>query len=334
MNRVLYRERASRPGSPRDLAARLVSSLSTRSTEPRLISEGLWLQPSSSLGAVARKLGVGHQSPRATLLQLGFQKPIVLIDSLASLDLARRVQRSALIALLDPAQDSEDRLPDATGVDAVIYAGPFTAPLGQAPTIEVVPEGIDVAYLLAARDPSTLVPADLLAVPGPVIGLVGPVTRQIDLELILTLARRHTYWSFVLVGDLEADVSGLRDQSNILIFGARPSGDLPGYLKGLNVAMLPLRPTCPMDVRTIATLQQYRAAGVPAVVSGLTPGLSYSAVSSADGPAGFERAIECLLSGDTPSHSPLNASELQDLDWTAVLDRIEAIIARALPTTA
>lgn len=328
-NRLLYVEHFTPPTSPRQI----IAAVRAHSSETRQIVESLWVQSMTPLDAAMGKLGGGSRTLPTALRQLQFRRPLVLIGSLAQLDEAMAITHAALIGLLDPGCDTEDRLPDAVGLNAVIYTGAFTAPIGETPPIDVVPDGVDVDQLAAAHKPGTVVPADLLAVPRPVIGLVGPITRQIDLELIDALAQRRPYWSVVIIGNLEVDVTVLRDRSNILIFGPRPYADVPGYLKGLNVAILPLRPTCPMDTRSITTIQQYRAAGVPTVVSGLTPGLSFSAIASASGPGEFEAAIDAALNADPASVQRLNESDLRKLDWSAALEQIESAIARLLPVS-
>jgi glycosyltransferase involved in cell wall biosynthesis len=322
-NRVLYVEQSRLPSTP----VQVIAAIRSRSFGVRKVAGQLWVQSASALDVAIRKMGGHTRLVPAALRQLGFREPVIVIGNLAWLEQARRLPHTAIVGLLDPSSDTEDRLPGALGLDAVIYAGPFTAPIGETPPITVVPDGVDVGHLATGRDSDTPAPPDLLAVPRPIVGLVGPVTRQIDLELIDALVQRHPSWSFVIIGDLEVDVNVLRDRSNILIFGPRPYANTPGYLKGLSAAILPLRPACPMDTRSITTLQRYRAAGVPTVVSGLTPGLSYSGVSAASGITEFEAALETALGATHRGDELLSQSELSKLDWPSALATMESIIA-------
>jgi glycosyltransferase involved in cell wall biosynthesis len=111
----------------------------------------------------------------------------------------------------------------------------------------------------------------LLAIAGPRIGFIGAISGyKQDFELLCEVADRHPEWSLVLIGEVgegdpRTDVSTLRQRPNVHLLGPRPYGDLPAYLKGMDVAVLPNR----INEYTAAMFPmkffEYLAAGRPVV---------------------------------------------------------------------
>ena len=70
------------------------------------------------------------------------------------------------------------------------------------------------------------------------------IKKQLDLELLYALARRHRPWSFVLVGpqkhhdDIGAFIRKLAGLPNVHFLGAKPVSELPSYTQHMDVCML------------------------------------------------------------------------------------------------
>lgn len=102
------------------------------------------------------------------------------------------------------------------------------------PRTVYAPSGVDARWF------EPVVPApDVENLPRPRIGFFGMLDHRIDLKLIQALARAHRDWSFVLIGSARADLSGLLAERNVHFLGSRPHVDLPRYLAGLDVFLLP-----------------------------------------------------------------------------------------------
>jgi glycosyltransferase involved in cell wall biosynthesis len=104
----------------------------------------------------------------------------------------------------------------------------------------VIPNGVDyAAYVRSWPEP-----ADLASIPHPRIGYVGVVKKQLDLELVYALARRHRSWSFVLVGPsrhhahIGAVLDRLADLPYVHFLGEKPVGALPSYTQHMDACML------------------------------------------------------------------------------------------------
>jgi glycosyltransferase involved in cell wall biosynthesis len=115
------------------------------------------------------------------------------------------------------------------------------------------------------------VPADLAAIPGPRLGYHGVLSDfKIDFPLLRDLLRRRPDWHLVLLGEEregQADpvVSELRSLPNAHFLGYRPYADLPDYLRGIDVGLLPVRANAYTRAMFPMKLYEYLAAGVPIV---------------------------------------------------------------------
>jgi glycosyltransferase involved in cell wall biosynthesis len=131
----------------------------------------------------------------------------------------------------------------------------------------------DGAHFARALDPALPLPADLAAIPAPRLGFVGAISAyKIDLTVLEELALAHPAWSFVLIGpvgegDPETDVTALAQLANVHLLGPRPYGDLPAYLKGFAVGLLPLRLNAYTQAMFPMKFFEYLAAGLPVVAT-------------------------------------------------------------------
>lgn len=101
------------------------------------------------------------------------------------------------------------------------------------------PSSIDKEHFLAARKQMSE-PADQASIAHPRFGFFGVIDERFDIELIDELARICPDWNIVLVGPVvKIDVNSLPRQSNIHYLGAKNYQELPAYLAGWDVAIMP-----------------------------------------------------------------------------------------------
>ncbi|MBF0308454.1 MAG: hypothetical protein HQL56_02835 [Magnetococcales bacterium] len=107
--------------------------------------------------------------------------------------------------------------------------------------------GTDIDTVLAADHQPC--PADLAAIPRPRIGYVGQITPKIDFRTILEVARQRPQWHWALVGNVKiadrpqtdweirakADLEACRAMPNIHFLGVKPYGELPVYIRHMDV---------------------------------------------------------------------------------------------------
>ncbi len=133
----------------------------------------------------------------------------------------------------------------------------------------LVTHGVDVEHFRKALSPETAVPAEIAALPKPVIGFYGLIADWIDLRLVRWMAERRPHWSFVLIGKSDTDTSAVERMANIHLLGRKPYGALPSYCKGMDVAISPFVLNELTRAANPLKLREYLAAGLPTVSTAL-----------------------------------------------------------------
>jgi hypothetical protein len=113
----------------------------------------------------------------------------------------------------------------------------------QRPDVHLFPFAVNLAGFEKVRNANDALPADLLALKRPIAGYVGGLHQWFDQELVAETARRMPDVSFALVGPAQVDVSTLQGLPNVHLFGQRQHPDVPRYVKGFDVGLVPYRIT-------------------------------------------------------------------------------------------
>jgi glycosyltransferase involved in cell wall biosynthesis len=174
------------------------------------------------------------------------------------------------------------------------------------PNTHVSPHGVDVEHFARAQDPSLAVPADMAALPHPIVGFFGLIESWIDLELVDYLAEQRPNWSFVFLGRVAVPEAQVPSRPNIHFLGKRPYEDLPAYGKQFDAAIIPYRLTQQVMHANPIKLREYLALGKP-VVSVSTPEID----KFADVVAIAESREEFLGELDRVLSEPARAAEIQ-----------------------
>lgn len=117
----------------------------------------------------------------------------------------------------------------------------FEAKRGRHPAVHCFPSSIDAAHFGRARVLGAAAePADQAAIPRPRLGYFGVIDERLDRELLAGLAAARPGWQIVLVGPVvKVDPAALPRAANIHYLGMKPYAELPAYLAGWDVALLP-----------------------------------------------------------------------------------------------
>jgi glycosyltransferase involved in cell wall biosynthesis len=161
---------------------------------------------------------------------------------------------------------------------------------------------VDIEHFQQALNSALSLPADLAAIPEPRLLFVGAIAAyKLDLVLLAELAQACPHWSIVLIGavgegDPSTTLTALQSCSNIHCLGPRAYAELPAYMRGAVVGLIPAllndytRAMFPMK------FFEYLAAGLPVVATPLPALEPYGTlVQRAADAAGFEKAITDLL---------------------------------------
>ena len=165
--------------------------------------------------------------------------------------------------------------------------------------IHPFPSAVDVDHFAAARG-VIVEPADQAAIEGPKLGFYGVIDERIDLALIDAVAVARPGWQFIMIGPgVKIDPATLPCRANIHWLGGRGYGELPAYLSGWSVALMPFAINAATRFISPTKTPEYLAAGRPVVSTPITDvirhyGDSAGVAIAADAPA-FVAACEVAL---------------------------------------
>ncbi len=173
----------------------------------------------------------------------------------------------------------------------------------------------------------------------PVIGFVGNISQyKVDLELIERSARQRPEWNWVLVGpigygDPATDVSALRAVPNVFFLGEAPHEEVPSYVAGMDVCIIPFRRNDSTAHSFPMKFHEFLAMGKPVVATDL-PSLAefrefFYAVSDDDD---FIPAIERALK-EPPSLAQRRILVARENSWERRIREISGIVTEALRGT-
>lgn len=196
----------------------------------------------------------------------------------------------------------------------------------------------DVPHFRRALFSDTVIPPDLRVLPKPVIGFVGNLAnKKVDFDLLKGVARGRPEWSFALIGpaaigDPDTDLTALAGLANVHLFGPRPFGDLPAYLRGIDVCLVPFRQNRLTTGSLPLKFFEYLSAGRPVVGTPLPSLADYSglfrAASTADETiAAIERA---LAENASPSVFAQRSMVADEHSWAVRMAQIEEEVGNCL----
>ncbi len=133
-------------------------------------------------------------------------------------------------------------------------------------TIHPFPSSGDLAHFVQARE-ELVDPVDQAELEGPRVGFFGVIDDRIDLRLLADLADARPELQFVMLGPVAKSIERrtLPRAANLHWLGGKPYAELPSYLAGWDVAMLPLACTDPTRLSASTRAAEYLAAGKPVV---------------------------------------------------------------------
>jgi UDP-galactopyranose mutase len=162
------------------------------------------------------------------------------------------------------------------------------------------------------------------------------IDERLDLPLLDALAQAHPEWQVVMVGPVvKIDPGKLPRHSNLHYFGQRSYGQLPAYLAGWDVCLLPFaRNEATRFISPTKTLE-YMAAELPVVSTPITDVADPygDIVYLGDTPQAFIAACEQALGASDVERSVRSAKMrhvLANTSWDATARAMEILIFQVL----
>jgi glycosyltransferase involved in cell wall biosynthesis len=207
------------------------------------------------------------------------------------------------------------------------------------PRSHLIPNGVDFDVFARAVTEELPIPADLAAVPRPIIGFVGWLTEHIDVAVLRRIAETHSNCSLVLVGpgQLPAgpDLDALRARPNVVFLGRKDHADVPRYLRMFDVALMPYRPIGHVLSAYPAKLHEYLAAGRPVVATALPELRPYRAVVRlAETADDFTAMVGQALRDHSPAAIDARLAVARQNTWDARVAEIRHILGLSHRRTA
>ncbi|MEA2573223.1 MAG: UDP-galactopyranose mutase [Chloroflexia bacterium] len=155
--------------------------------------------------------------------------------------------------------------------DVVFTGGPslYRAKLGRHDNLHCFPSSVDAAHFAQAR---SMVEAQNQAnLPHPRLGFYGVIDERMDLPLLDFLASSHPEWQIVMVGPVvKIDWNWLPKRPNLHFLGQRQYSQLPEYLAGWDVCLLPFALNESTRFISPTKTLEYMAAELPIVSTPIT----------------------------------------------------------------
>ena len=237
--------------------------------------------------------------------------------------------------LLDLEQELIDR------ADIVFTGGSslYEAKKHRHPNVHCFPSSVDRAHFCKARA-RQFEPADQEDLPLPRLGFYGVIDERFDIDLIAAVAQMRPDWSFVMVGPVvKISEDELPRRPNIHYLGGKTYDQLPAYLSGWDVALMPFAMNESTQFISPTKTPEYLAGGKPVVSTPVRDVVRHygqlEGVKVASTPDEFVAASEeALRLSRNPESGWLAEADimLSATSWDTTQARMAGLIAELLGT--
>jgi UDP-galactopyranose mutase len=216
----------------------------------------------------------------------------------------------------------------------------YESKVNQHPNVYAFPSSVDVPHFGQGRNVKEE-PADQANIPHPRLGFYGVIDERMDIELLAGIAEARPDWHLVIIGPVvKIDPAALPQHENIHYLGSKDYKDLPAYLGGWDLAMLPFARNDSTRFISPTKTPEYLAAGKPVVSTSIRdvvrPYGDLKLVRIADTTEEFVAAAEQALQEDTPASGWLSRVDAfleqisWDQTWGSMMQLIESALAQPL----
>jgi UDP-galactopyranose mutase len=201
---------------------------------------------------------------------------------------------------------------------------------GQHRAVYAFPSSIDASHFALARSVSRD-PKDQAGIPHPRLGFFGVIDERMDIELLDAVAAARPDWHLVLIGPVvKIEAADLPRRPNIHYLGGKSYEELPHYLAGWDVALLPFARNEATRFISPTKTPEYLAAGKPVVSTSIRdvvrPYGEMGLVRIADTPGEFVEAVELSLGEESASRLRTVDAFLSQTSWDRTWGRMSELI--------
>jgi UDP-galactopyranose mutase len=210
----------------------------------------------------------------------------------------------------------------------------YEAKRGRHPRVYAFPSSIDAEHFGRARAMSEE-PDDQAGIPHPRLGFFGVIDERLDIELLDEVSRMRPEWQLVMIGPVvKIDPAALPRRANIHYLGMKSYEELPAYLSGWDVALLPFARNESTRFISPTKTPEYLAAGRPVVSTSIRdvvrPYGQEGLVHIADTADEFVEACEAALGEDAAARRERVDAFLAQTSWDGTWAGMNALIDGAV----
>jgi UDP-galactopyranose mutase len=199
------------------------------------------------------------------------------------------------------------------------------------PNIHCFPSSIDKKHFANARKEQPE-PGDQSAIPHPRIGFYGVIDERFDTHLLQQLSQQHPEWHFVIIGPTaKIDPASLPQAGNLHFLGGKSYNELPVYLAGWDVAMMPFALNESTRYISPTKTPEFLAGGKPVVSTSIrdvvNPYGEKNLVYIADTVNEFSEAIQKALNDCDNKQWLENVDRfLENISWDQTFEEMHQLI--------
>ncbi|HEX3035318.1 MAG TPA: glycosyltransferase [Thermodesulfobacteriota bacterium] len=203
------------------------------------------------------------------------------------------------------------------------------------PEAYVFPSSVDVVHFTQARN-IIEDPMDQADIPHPRLGFYGVIDERLDVSLLKGIAEARPDWHLVMIGPVvKIDPAVLPRRTNIHYLGGKFYEDLPKYLSGWDIAMLPFARNEATRFISPTKTPEYLAAGKPVISTSIRdvvfPYGHQGLVWIADTATEFVTAAEAIMDNSFHKSEWLRKIDLflSQTSWDRTWEQMMQIVLKA-----
>ncbi|MGX4642526.1 glycosyltransferase [Massilia sp. SYSU DXS3249] len=273
---------------------------------------------------------VWFYTPMALPLLQGLNPSLVVYDCM-----------DELAAFKNPPKQLLQRESALLGIaDLVFTGGPslYEAKKDRHANAHCFSSSVDAKHFRQALD-SAISHPEQANIPGPRLGFYGVIDERFDTELVRRMAEAHPEWQIVLVGPVvKIDPAELPRGENVHYMGQRNYDELPKFLAGWDVCLLPFAMNDSTKFISPTKVLEYMAAEKPSVSTPITDvKVPYGdVVAIASTPEEYIAACERMLAMSEDEKRAMverMCDIVANTSWDKTASRMHELISTTAPAT-
>jgi glycosyltransferase involved in cell wall biosynthesis len=169
----------------------------------------------------------------------------------------------------------------------------------------------------------------------PRIGFAGVIDERMDLGLVAGVADARPDWQLVLLGPIvKIDPAAVPRRPNVHQLGIKNYADLPAYMAGWHVGMLPFARNAATRFISPTKAPEYLAAGLPVVSTSIRdvvrPYADLGLARVGDSVPDFIAAVEAALADDRARRWDAADDLLAQTSWDRTVAHMRALMQRSV----